>query len=256
MIILGLLGASRSGKSTAAEHLIKLYSGGVADVTSLQGIGELALAGPMKTFLTRLGVHHDALFGPSDARNARIPDTNVAGGTFWQNARQQLRKHGPAWLQEIFPLRSDHAQLMTGLENWLAWAAASAEEENGTSARFLLQTLGTEFGRSVDPYVWVDTLVRTALQTRMKFCVVSDVRFENELRFFRRQGHPVWWIRRPADSGATVAQLAGVQQHPSEVEQQQKADAMQKLCTAVISNDGSLPAFHKNLAKALWAAGL
>lgn len=71
----------------------------------------------------------------------------------------------------------------------------------GVSPRFLLQTLGTEWGRNtVHPDVWVritarrlDALVSRGIET----VVLTDVRFPNEATLIRDRGGEVWRIDRP-----------------------------------------------------------
>lgn len=74
----------------------------------------------------------------------------------------------------------------------------------GRSPRYLMQTLGTEWGRdTVHPELWLllavqnlDLLARTH-DTARGF-VVSDLRFENEAEFIRQRGGVVIHIQRIA----------------------------------------------------------
>ena len=68
--------------------------------------------------------------------------------------------------------------------------------ELGVSARHLLRTLGTEWGREcVSPTVWLDVWLAKA--RRKSFVVVDDVRFTNEAELIRLLGGEVWRITRP-----------------------------------------------------------
>jgi hypothetical protein len=76
----------------------------------------------------------------------------------------------------------------------------------GVTPRYLLQTLGTEWGRGM---VRGDLWIAVADQ-RMKHyraisasVVITDVRFENEADYVRRQGGEIWHVRRPR-SGVVV----------------------------------------------------
>ena len=70
------------------------------------------------------------------------------------------------------------------------------------TARTMMQTLGTEWGRNmVQEDLWL-----VSLQNRIKYqrarsgatdIVVSDVRFENEAQMVRDLGGTIWHIRRP-----------------------------------------------------------
>ena len=68
--------------------------------------------------------------------------------------------------------------------------------ELGVSARHLLRTLGTEWGREcVSPTVWLDVWLAKA--RRKSFVVVDDVRFKNEADLIYLLGGEVWRITRP-----------------------------------------------------------
>lgn len=99
------------------------------------------------------------------------------------------------------------------------------------TARKLMQTLGTEWGRSIDENLWTDIIENdvkellnsykadvkwlkekqpeTALPAR-PFIIISDVRFPNEVEMVRRLGGKVFWVSRvdePADGHASEASL-------------------------------------------------
>lgn len=57
---------------------------------------------------------------------------------------------------------------------------------DGLSARHALQQLGTEWGRSMHPEVWLRYAAKTA--QRLGRCVISDCRFINEVSFFQDRG--------------------------------------------------------------------
>ena len=64
------------------------------------------------------------------------------------------------------------------------------------SARHMLRTLGTEWGRTcVSPSIWIDHWL--ARVSRCNFTVVDDVRFVNEAELIRNLGGQIWRIVRP-----------------------------------------------------------
>ncbi len=71
----------------------------------------------------------------------------------------------------------------------------------GRSPRYLLQTLGTEWGRDmVAKDLWIRIAEREIDRHRATNCrgvVVSDVRFDNEADFIRDAGGRIWLIVRP-----------------------------------------------------------
>ena len=72
--------------------------------------------------------------------------------------------------------------------------------ELGVSARHMMQTLGTEWGRAcIHPDFWV-MIARAEAQRTMndgKSVVIDDVRFPNEAAMIRDLGGELWRIERP-----------------------------------------------------------
>jgi len=73
----------------------------------------------------------------------------------------------------------------------------------GKSPRYLLQTLGTEWGRKlVGENFWVDILKRRIDHMEWwngveRDIVITDVRFENEAKMIKEMGGEIWHIIRP-----------------------------------------------------------
>ena len=64
------------------------------------------------------------------------------------------------------------------------------------TARYLMQSLGTEWGREhVSPGIWVNLCIDKAL--RCQNAVISDVRFSNEAEAIRKAGGKIVRISRP-----------------------------------------------------------
>lgn len=96
----------------------------------------------------------------------------------------------------------------------------------GVSPRRILQTLGTDWGRSIiNPELWV-ILAHQRLLRSGPGMVISDLRFENEAAWVRRHGGRVVHITR--------ACCAAVESHVSE----SGVDILPE--DLVISNNGSL----------------
>lgn len=71
----------------------------------------------------------------------------------------------------------------------------------GWSPRYLMQTLGTEWGRAlVSPDLWVDLLVSRIEAQSYKFkgagVVIPDVRFPSEVQGLRVIGGKIWKVER------------------------------------------------------------
>lgn len=116
------------------------------------------------------------------------------------------------------------------------------------TARFALQTLGTEWGRNCDPDIWAKAAIEEAAETiRERLAagvVITDCRFINEARTVRDAGGDVWQILRP---GAELGGEAG--QHRSELEQD--SPEMEALVTARIWNTGTIDALKMQVEELL-----
>ena len=80
----------------------------------------------------------------------------------------------------------------------------------GVSARHMLRTIGTEWGRDcIGPTVWIDTWEARAshfLNTLggASTIIVDDVRFPNEADAIQRLGGRLWYIDRPGIDVSTA----------------------------------------------------
>lgn len=101
--------------------------------------------------------------------------------------------------------------------------------EIGVSPRQMMQTLGTEWGRScIHPELWI-MVAAAAVEQQQKLgrdVVIDDVRFPNEADMIRRLGGELWLVDRPgtAYEGGHASEGALVDLMPD----------------AVINNSGSL----------------
>lgn len=115
----------------------------------------------------------------------------------------------------------------------------------GLSARELMQSMGTEWGRNlVHPDVWLLLAEQNlrfmgqAYDTASGF-VISDLRFENEAAFVREKGGIVIHLQREKASNVKAhSSEAGIEVHPSDL---------------LLRNDGTLEELHNSLAKILRA---
>lgn len=101
--------------------------------------------------------------------------------------------------------------------------------------RTILQHIGTEGFRRIDPGVWVNYALRICeaqVAEGAKFMVITDCRFRSEAEGVWARGGEVWRIKRPAQGGNR-----GIANHASEVEQDGIKDSE---CQAVIDNDSTL----------------
>lgn len=81
---------------------------------------------------------------------------------------------------------------------------------DGRTPRQLMQTLGTEWGRThAHPDLWLRIARRQIEQTAGPI-VITDVRFDNEARLVRDLGGLVWHITREGAGTAAHASEAGI----------------------------------------------
>ncbi len=70
--------------------------------------------------------------------------------------------------------------------------------ELGVSARHVMQTLGTDWGRTlIHPDIWVMWMSKSLVTETADYLVFEDVRFENEAALIRSLGGLIIHIRRP-----------------------------------------------------------
>jgi len=68
----------------------------------------------------------------------------------------------------------------------------------GVDTRYLMQTLGSEWGRTlIHPDIWLKTSESMLSRIRVPNQVFDDVRFENEAEFIRQRGGLIIHIERP-----------------------------------------------------------
>lgn len=107
----------------------------------------------------------------------------------------------------------------------------------GISRRFLLQTLGTEWGRSVvSQDIWLNILQRRINETFADVFLITDVRFNNEAELVRKSNGMIVRVHRGQDNKDTHASEIGI-------------DA--KHIDVTVLNDGTLADLEKS-AKRIW----
>lgn len=112
----------------------------------------------------------------------------------------------------------------------------------GHSYRKLAQTLGTEWGRAIDPDLWVKLMQARIQNVRFTtdqpvIVIITDLRFPNEAKMVKEMGGQIWRI---------TGRSAGIStQHASE----QLVDQIE--CDAEIDNTGTLLELKQKLHDAL-----
>lgn len=139
-------------------------------------------------------------------------------GSGKDTVREILAKHGYYGMALADPIREMLKPLLLACGVDLIWMTARHLKEKpmpvlGVSYRHLAQTLGTEWGRTLEPDFWLR--IAAASMAEVSICtfgppcfVISDVRFPNEAEWIHDLGGQVWRIDRPG--------VAPVREHASE----------------------------------------
>ena len=111
----------------------------------------------------------------------------------------------------------------------------------GLSARQIMQTLGTEWARSLSPDIWVNIGLNKAKEVNEagRAALITDVRFPNEVAAIRNAGGIVVWVKRDATNNNDT--------HSSE------NSLTAEDCDIIIDNNGTLIDATTRLAEFLAA---
>jgi hypothetical protein len=209
-------GKAGSGKDTVAGYIAENYNGVC-----------VAQADPMKRFVKRLlGFTDHQLWGPSEARNAPVADDQLQVGDF----ARAIDCLAVDVFGHSFDPRSSYGE---GLREWYVEHVQKRLVIDGAiSARVVLQTLGTEWGRNFAPKMWIDRAIANARQlveggfayTREEgmeksdraydYAIITDGRFRNEMLGVAYLGGTTWRVTRPSKE----LKLVGIAGHQSESE--------------------------------------
>ena len=204
MWLIGVCGRKGSGKDAVGTILTREY-----------GFVRIALADPIKQLAHLLfGFSLNTLFGPSAERE--MPLGAAVTGAWWGTVYGQLaRGVVDAELVRLFGVAA-----LPRASAQLLYLCQVVFEPLGPdlNARVVLQQMGTEYGRSLDPDVWVRAARKAASrlgpgtryhplygvvsgqprigETGPRGVVVTDVRYENEVQCIRAHEGPwgVWTI--------------------------------------------------------------
>lgn len=246
--IILICGAAGSGKDTVASFLTKNLNGAC-----------VAQADPMKRFtLEVFAMTETQLWGPSECRNAE--DARFIDPDRWTEAAARLRHYGPSWVRDVLPDmdKEQQREAFKALVKWFDTVATSHgmyEKERGPgffpdykkgaitdrilTARYVLQTLGTEWGRQFSPRMWNDYAIRianklldgeynvydratgatnTGIAASPDFVFITDGRFKNEINGVARAGGATVLVKNPKAKDDGAVEKAGVAGHKSEAE--------------------------------------
>jgi hypothetical protein len=220
--VLGLFGPAGSGKDLVADWFVEK-----------QGYVKVAFADPMKRFVLRTfpGMTFEQLWGPSELRNQEFDISEM----WWFTAIGAFG-HGSNEISQQVLDETNHLDGYLKLHSW--FTDLRKHYPNKISARVILQTLGTEWGRAVDPTLWFRYGIKVANQIREGAAytqregvvlkglppedraagvIIPDHRFRNEVNNTQENDGYVIRLRRISlDEKET--ENVGIQGHQSELE--------------------------------------
>lgn len=264
--IIGIKGNAGSGKDTVGRIVKRTIRAET-----------ISLADPMKEFAQKVFGFSDAqLWGPSHLRNApdqrlSMPDLpTLADGIMaklghWfhhtvlkkydeefdskltlvmknrKTAQDAFAVHSLSWARQITPPNACVADVAFALKRWMA----KEMTRKTITPRQILQTLGTEFGRSISEDIWIRIALEKARRVieSGRVAVITDVRFLNEAKALFDSGNEVWDIQRPSLPDSSVLK------HSSE--QDQNSEEMAQYVTNTIHNNGTVEDLEQAVVKSL-----
>lgn len=205
--IILLCGQAGSGKDTIASMIKDIVPNTIT----------LAQADPLKMLGKSLfQFTDDQLWGPSQSRNAIDERFNMK--STWRKMLDNSYAI-KAWL--------DYCKLKEHKTAFFKWLYTLEEttfhKNNPLSPRTMLQTLGTEFGRSINPNIWstiaLDKAKERLANNQADLVVVTDGRFKNEILNAKMNNAMTVLIVNPQSATAKAREKTfGVQGHASEEE--------------------------------------
>jgi hypothetical protein len=225
---LGLLGPAGSGKDLVADWFVET-----------QNYVKVAFADPMKRFVMRtFNLTWEQLWGPSSERNREFEVEDA----WWF----EVIGHFGSGSYELVNAVLDEGVRTVGflkLHDWLT--ALRRDYRNKISTRVILQTLGTEWGRAVDPLMWAKYTYKTVEEvsnghfytqiggvrqrrpgevSTYAGAVIPDHRFVNEIEMTQTRGGYVTRLRRLANEPKDDGNV-GIQGHATEHEMRSIPDS-------------------------------
>jgi hypothetical protein len=141
-------------------------------------------------------------------------------------ANYLVAAHGFVRIAFADPLKAFCREVFGFTEAQLNGDERERPNEHGVVPREALQKLGTEWGRALDPDVWVRIGMRRAKLVGRRV-VITDVRFPNECVAIRQADGVLWSVYREGAglAGAYAAHASESHEFP---------------CDSIITNDGTI----------------
>lgn len=194
-MIIGFSGKKQSGKSTSGNFLVSIVMAnlGIAENISLNPDGLIVVS----------DLFGDRLYqGVFDASIARSNDFMI------QKALDTLSPHIKLYsFADV--LKQDICMNVLGLTRDQCYGSDEAKnsytgmlwEDRPMTPRDIMQFIGTDIFRKLQPNIWVDATMRKIQSDNSKIAVITDCRFPNEVSAIQNnQGKVVRLSRAPFES--------------------------------------------------------
>ena len=241
--IIGFAGRKQSGKDTACNFIVaaKIAELGISKSTRLTNTGEIEVT----------DILDDSISGqewmPFKAPYVNVDDlfSNELGKFIKRYSFAEKLKRMAVdvlGLKEEQAFGTDEQKNTPTHIQWESMPGDSAKLQppGPMTGREVLQYLGTDIFRSMYQNVWVDACLRQIEEDAPEVALISDVRFENEIKAIQKQdGFVIGLSRNPYKAS---------DMHESET---QIGECLQ-LCDAVIENDNlSIPQQNEQIYLAI-----
>lgn len=238
-----IAGAAGSGKDTVAGIVCKNFNA-----------LSIAQADPMKRFVRNLFEFSlEQLWGPSERRNE--VDPRLEEGKTWDSGWEYINSMGCRyWLKNMLKQGRSDMDPIKAHDLLVEWYK-DAQARQLKTPRAILQTFGTEYGRSLHEDVWSNiamNIARTLLRGGVSYqsnsgtvlspesnpslVLVTDGRFKNEVLNIQAQNGVTVLVTDPRRHATETdaVEKAGIKGHASEAELNGMPD---HFFNVIISND-------------------
>jgi len=185
--VIGICGQMGAGKDTVADYLVDNFN-----------YKKIALADPFKEFAKHVfNFSDEQLWGESNERNK--VDHRCETPAYWATSLYRFSTHKEKFIKTLRNGEDEAA-----LESLTSWMLMVHDEFNKKlTARSVLQTLGTEWGQSIEKTIWVNAALHTINKDPHTKFVISDVRFKHEIERLVDYGGQLIRLARDTDSTET-----------------------------------------------------
>ena len=241
--IIGFAGRKQSGKDTACNFILaaKIAELGISKSTRLTNTGEIEVT----------DILDDSISG-QEWMPFKPPYVNV-DDLFSNELGKFIKRYSFAeklkrMAVDVLGIKEEQAfgtDEQKNTHTHIQWESipgnnAKSQPPGPMTGREVLQYLGTDIFRSMYQNVWVDACLRQIQEDAPEVALVSDVRFDNEIKAIQEQGGFVIGLTRNPYKASDM--------HESET---QIGECLQ-LCDAVIENDNlSIPQQNEQIYLAI-----